>query len=209
MCCVISSLVQLLLDPHWRTIVGFQSLIQKEWVSLGHPFCDRIGHIVSDSNERGPLFLLFLDCCWQLLQQFPEDFEFGETFLTTIWDSVFIPVFDTFQFNSEHDRYQAMRNEKLIPRPVWDWAEQFHEKDIALFSNPLYRKPVFSEAEVAFNRRSKLPPSAVQLPCLNDLKLINAKNNPKSYRMSARISVPASTETSVAGYVCFDIVPRL
>jgi myotubularin-related protein 10/11/12 len=38
MCCIISSLIQLLLDPYWRTIIGFQTLIQKEWVALGHPF---------------------------------------------------------------------------------------------------------------------------------------------------------------------------
>lgn len=38
MCCIISSLTQILLDPHFRTISGLQALIQKEWVALGHPF---------------------------------------------------------------------------------------------------------------------------------------------------------------------------
>lgn len=38
MCCVISSLSQILLDSYFRTINGFQSLIQKDWVALGHPF---------------------------------------------------------------------------------------------------------------------------------------------------------------------------
>ncbi|CAG9791071.1 unnamed protein product [Diatraea saccharalis] len=41
-CAVVSSLTQLMLDPHFRTISGFQSLIQKEWVALGHPFCDSL-----------------------------------------------------------------------------------------------------------------------------------------------------------------------
>lgn len=40
-CAVVSSLIQLLLDSHSRTIKGFQSLIQKEWIALGHPFSDR------------------------------------------------------------------------------------------------------------------------------------------------------------------------
>lgn len=112
MCCLISSLMQVLLDPYARTINGFQSLIQKEWVSLGHPFCDRMRLINrKGAGDQGPLFLLFLDAVWQLLQQYPDQFEFSETFLTTIWDSVFLPIFDTFQFNCEYDRERA---EKVV-----------------------------------------------------------------------------------------------
>lgn len=58
--------------------------------------------------------LLFLDCVWQLLQQYPEEFEFSETFLTTLWDSAFLPIFDTFLFNSEHDRQIALRKVSVI-----------------------------------------------------------------------------------------------
>lgn len=75
---------------------------------------DRLGHVINnETTEQSPLFLLFLDCTWQLLQQFPEDFEFSETFLTTIWDSAFMPLFDTFQFNSEHDREAARQRVSL------------------------------------------------------------------------------------------------
>jgi len=28
-------------DPHCRSIIGFEMLIQKEWVAMGHPFCSR------------------------------------------------------------------------------------------------------------------------------------------------------------------------
>ncbi|XP_053664363.1 myotubularin-related protein 10-B [Anopheles marshallii] len=140
MSCVISSLVQLLLDSSYRTIQGFQSLIQKEWVILGHPFSDRLGHVPTVKvTERSPLFLLFLDCTWQLLQQFPEAFEFSDVFLTTLWDSLFLPIFDTFQFNSETERYQALNAEHVVLRPVWDWEKQFDNKDLALFTNPLYQ----------------------------------------------------------------------
>lgn len=107
MCCLVSSLVQVLMDPFYRTITGFQVLIQKEWVALGHPFSDRMGHVYNKQADRSPIFLLFLDCVWQTLQQFPESFEFSETFLSTIWDSVFLPIFDTFQFNCEYDRVLA------------------------------------------------------------------------------------------------------
>lgn len=109
MCCVISSLTQLILDPYWRTINGFQSLIQKEWVSLGHQFAKRLGHVVKIDSEQSPLFLLFLDGVWQLLQQYPQAFEFSETYLTSLWDSAHITIFETFLFNSEHDRLLAAK----------------------------------------------------------------------------------------------------
>lgn len=169
MCCVISSLTQVLLDPYFRTITGYESLIQKEWVSMGHPFSDRLGHTHNgNTTERGPLFLLFLDCTWQLLQQFPEEFEFSETFLTTLWDSTSMPMFDTFLFNSEQDRQKAVRDHHITLRPVWDWGEQFTEKDLVLFNNPLYNKP----AEVINNARRSmavLPPNAIPLPGIQKL----------------------------------------
>lgn len=139
-CCVISSLVQLLLDPHFRTISGFQSLLQKEWVAGGHPFCDRLGHIVQTNSEKSPLFLLYLDCVWQLCQQYPAEFEFTETYLTTLWDAAHVSIFDTFIFNCEKDRVEATteRNKPLVLRSVWDWREQFSDQDILLFYNPLF-----------------------------------------------------------------------
>lgn len=179
MCCVISSLIQLILDSNSRTINGFQTLIQKEWIALGHPFSDRMGHVINNfTSEQSPLFLLFLDCTWQLLQQFPEDFEFSETFLTTIWDSVFLPIFDTFQFNSEHDRMTAVQNEKLILRSVWDWGEEFSDRDIALFSNPLFKKPP-DNSRKSF---AILPPNAIALP------IIGAGISPGNFRPSMIIS---------------------
>ncbi|XP_017786863.1 PREDICTED: myotubularin-related protein 10-B-like, partial [Nicrophorus vespilloides] len=136
--CVVSSLIQLLLDHHWRTRKGFQSLIQKEWVALGHPFAFRLGHILDPDIEPSFLFLLFLDCVWQMLQQFPTAFQFSETYLTTIWDSSHITIFETFLFNSEHSRFLAGKQSTL--RSVWNWSEQFSESDITLFDNPLYER---------------------------------------------------------------------
>ena len=120
---VISCLAQLVMDPHFRTINGFQSLVQKEWISLAHPFTKRLGRMTTpaelqaaaasaDSNgssagqsQQSPLFQLFLDCVWQLQNQFPSAFEFSQTYLTSLWDSLHNTVFDTFAFDSERVRH--------------------------------------------------------------------------------------------------------
>lgn len=51
LCCVISSLVQIMLDPHYRTLTGFQCLVQKEWVAGCHAFLDRCNHLHQKEKE--------------------------------------------------------------------------------------------------------------------------------------------------------------
>ncbi|XP_041372707.1 myotubularin-related protein 10-A-like isoform X2 [Gigantopelta aegis] len=142
MCCVVSSLVQLCLDPHCRTQAGFESLVQREWVVMGHPFHTRLGLSQDCEGEQAPVFLFFLDCIWQLLQQFPSSFAFTETYLTTLWDSVHLGLFETFLFNNCHQRCKFMMEGRRMIRitlpSVWDWKIQFNDVDLTLFNNPLY-----------------------------------------------------------------------
>ncbi|NWV82841.1 MTMRB protein, partial [Dasyornis broadbenti] len=103
--CLVASLVQLLGDPHARSLPGFQSLVQREWVAAGHPFPHRLGLLCRDApREEAPVFLLFLDCTWQLLRQFPADFGFTEAFLLALHDSSFSPYFSTFRFSCQRQR---------------------------------------------------------------------------------------------------------
>uniref|UniRef100_A0A671PJ34 Myotubularin-related protein 10-like n=1 Tax=Sinocyclocheilus anshuiensis TaxID=1608454 RepID=A0A671PJ34_9TELE len=107
--CVISCLVQLMCDPHCRSLHGFQSLIQKEWVMAGHRFLDRCNHLKKNDKEESPVFLLFLDCVWQLWNQYPAAFEFTEVYLTVLGDSMWVPIFSTFLFNCPRQRAENSR----------------------------------------------------------------------------------------------------
>ena len=64
---------------------GFRVLVEREWLEFGHKFADRcgIGQCSEDTNERCPVFLQFLDCVHQLLNQFPLAFQFNEAYLVS------------------------------------------------------------------------------------------------------------------------------
>lgn len=49
----LSSLAQICLDPHARTIRGLAILIEKEWVGFGHKFRDRCGHLHKETATPG------------------------------------------------------------------------------------------------------------------------------------------------------------
>ncbi|NWW25869.1 MTMRB protein, partial [Falcunculus frontatus] len=159
--CLLASLVQLLGDPHARSLPGFQSLVQREWVAAGHPFPHRLGLLCQDTpREEAPVFLLFLDCTWQLLRQFPADFGFTEAFLLALHDSSFSPYFSTFRFSC-----QRQRGHGSVPRspsqtyrpvggfqdpgghrggpptcsfpPVWAWGQRYSRQQQKQFRNPV------------------------------------------------------------------------
>lgn len=141
--CLVSSLVQIYLDPYFRTRVGFQALIQREWVKMGHPFQKYLVLVVQADSEQVPIFLLFLDCVWQLLQQYPSCFEFTETYLTTMWDTAHLGLFQTFLFNSDYHQAHFSANEgrnilRFTLPSAWMWQLQFEAEDFSFFKDPLY-----------------------------------------------------------------------
>ena len=99
----ICSLVQILLDPYFRTIIGFVVLIEKEWVSFGHPFSLRNGcnNNILKRKERSPIFIQFLFVIYQFIYQFPTAFEFNEEFLLFLTKEIYTNQYGTFLFDSE------------------------------------------------------------------------------------------------------------
>ncbi|KAL8014232.1 putative tyrosine specific protein phosphatase [Plasmopara halstedii] len=130
------ALAQLILDPFYRSIRGFASLVEKEWCSFGHKFADRIGvgkDITDQPNERSPVMLQFLDCVWQMTRQFPACFEFNEKFLLHISDSLISGLYGTFLYNSERER---------VLDKVWERTESVWTpvlENPTPYKNPLYR----------------------------------------------------------------------
>ncbi|KAH7492473.1 hypothetical protein KRP22_001971 [Phytophthora ramorum] len=130
------ALAQLILDPYYRSIRGFASLVEKEWCSFGHKFADRIGvgkDITDQPNERSPVMMQFLDCVWQMTRQFPTCFEFNEKFLLHISDSLISGLYGTFLYNSERER---------VLDKVWERTESVWTpvlENPGPYKNPLYR----------------------------------------------------------------------
>uniref|UniRef100_A0A0K0E3G7 phosphatidylinositol-3,5-bisphosphate 3-phosphatase n=1 Tax=Strongyloides stercoralis TaxID=6248 RepID=A0A0K0E3G7_STRER len=102
----ITSLSMLMMDPYYRTINGFAILIEKEWCSFGHKFSHRCGHGVDKPNdqERSPIFLQFLECVWQIYNNYTSYFEFNEHYLLFLAEELYSCRFGTFLFNNECER---------------------------------------------------------------------------------------------------------
>lgn len=155
----IASIAQIIMDPHYRTIEGFQCLIQKMWVIFGHPFAKRVAHIKvfkrdeRDENAESPVFLHFLDCVHQLMAQFPSAFEFSDTYLLGILDCVYSCMFETFLFDCERERTAICSQESRVNRlaSFWDYImDNLSSTEFSLFLNPLYefqRTNLISEDE--------------------------------------------------------------
>ncbi|CAF1098524.1 unnamed protein product [Rotaria magnacalcarata] len=128
----LTSLAMLMLDAHYRTLNGYMILIEKEWISFGHKFFLRIGHGDKSDSERSPVFLQFLDCTFQLLQQFPSAFEFNEKLLITIADNLYSCQYGTFLLNSDKWRTDM----KVSEHTMSAWTPILRER--ALYLNPFY-----------------------------------------------------------------------
>lgn len=79
---LISSLIQLVLEPHRRTIEGLESLVSKEWIYLSGG--------TNNYSKPDVLFTLFLDCVYQIYLQNQTKFEFTSEYLRYLFEAQYI-----------------------------------------------------------------------------------------------------------------------
>ncbi|XP_018588947.1 myotubularin-like isoform X1 [Scleropages formosus] len=130
----LTSLAMLMLDGYYRTLRGFQTLVEKEWLSFGHKFASRNGH--GDKNhtdaDRSPIFVQFIDCVWQMTKQFPTAFEFNERLLVAVLDHLYSCRFGTFLYNCD----SARNTNDVRTKTVSLWS--LINSDKAFYTNPFY-----------------------------------------------------------------------
>jgi len=152
----LSSLAQIFLDPFYRTLRGLCILIEKDWCSFGHKFLERCGHLIQSSDsEQSPVFVQFMDCLWQMQQQFPKSFEFNETLLFFLCDQVYACQYGTFLCNNNFER----ERERVRGRTISVWSEVLSNPD--RFLNPAFvpydvaQDPKLSLDDPAYGRRAR------------------------------------------------------
>ncbi|TKR77849.1 hypothetical protein L596_018751 [Steinernema carpocapsae] len=132
------AIAQLILDPFYRTIRGFEVLIEKDWLGFGHKFDDRCGHVGvgtpgdDASKEISPIFTQFLDVVFQLMRQKPRAFEFNQRFLIELLEHVYSCQYGTFLGNCLKDRYDLQLSRRT--QSLWN----YFDSRVDDFKNPLY-----------------------------------------------------------------------
>lgn len=130
------SLSQMMIDPYYRTLIGFEVLIEKEWTSFGHKFDSRWGHFKDDNiapDERSPIFIQFLDCVYQIIRQFPTAFQFNDKLLLFLAHHVYTWKYGTFLWDNERSRFKD-DNLKAKTTSIWTYVnDNWYD-----FINPFY-----------------------------------------------------------------------
>lgn len=89
-------------------------------LQAGHPFQQRYAHSAFSHarlQQEAPVFLLLLDCVWQLWRQFPLALGFSEVLLLRLASEVYASDYGTFLCNSDQERcvFSCPFKDRCIP----------------------------------------------------------------------------------------------
>ena len=133
---------QMLVDPYFRTIRGYMTLIEKDFLSFGHQFKCRNGYYGPKDfkeDQNSPILLQYLDATHQLLVNYPMYFEFNMEFLVFIANSIHSGKYGTFLFN--HEKERDYKQAKKNTMSVWTEVLRNYEK----YVNPFYEPRTLEE----------------------------------------------------------------
>lgn len=165
----VSALAQLFLDPYYRTRTGFSCLVEKDFLALGHPFHTRCGHgegkgsdqsgagSSSGSDEISPIFLQFLDCVFQIVNQYPDYFEFNTKYLLLLSEHIYSCRFGTLLCDTERER-EVVASIRQRTYCLWEYLDSCPD----LVNKNFIHKDDFDEADVLNGKGCLLMP----LSCL-------------------------------------------
>ena len=147
----VCSLVQLMADGFYRTLEGFEVLVKKEWISLGHKFAER-NHFMPNHDDEAegkedtsaPVFVQFLDAVSQMIRQDPTSFEFNEYLLVFLAEQCYMDQFGDFLHDSDYDRVHADIYNRTVS--IWSYVREHHHR---------FRSPTFSGVFSSVLCRSK------------------------------------------------------
>ena len=122
--------------------------MEKDFLSFGHPFHTRCGH-GEGKNEQGgdegqlsPIFLQFLDCVFQLVNQFPDYFEFNTRYLLLLSEHIYSCRFGTLLCDSERER-EVVAGTRQRTYCMWEYLDSIPE-----LVNPMFDKEASDRAGV-------------------------------------------------------------
>ena len=128
---------QLIVDPYFRTIRGYMTLIEKDFLSFGHQFKCRNGYYGPKDfkeDQNSPILLQFLDATHQLLVNYPMYFEFNMEFLVFVANSINSGKYGTFLYN--HEKERDIKQAKKHTMSVWTEVLRNLEKYISPYYEP-------------------------------------------------------------------------